>query len=94
MSAISDAIERIDGGQAGLARELGLTPQAVSQWVNGHRPVPPRHALAIERATGGAVSRYALRPDVFGPEPQVGVDSHPSDSDLDVDRIGPPEEVA
>ncbi len=67
MNTIAIAIERHGAGQAGIARLLGVTPQAVSQWVNGSRPVPPKHALAIEAATG--VSRHELRPDVFGPAP-------------------------
>lgn len=65
MSAITTAIEKQGAGQAGIARLLGVSPQAVSQWVSGVRPVPPRHAIAIEAATG--VSRHDLRPDVFGP---------------------------
>lgn len=65
MSAITTAIEKQGSGQAGIARLLGVSPQAVSQWVSGLRPVPPRHAIAIEAATG--VSRHDLRPDVFGP---------------------------
>lgn len=50
-----------------MARELDVTPQAVSQWVNGHRPVPPRLALRIEELTG--ITRYELRPDIFGDAP-------------------------
>ncbi len=64
MNAIAIAVEKLGAGQAGIARLLGVTPQAVNQWVSGNRPVPPRHVLAIEAATG--VSRHELRPDVFG----------------------------
>ena len=64
MNAIAIAVEKLGAGQAGIARLLGVTPQAVNQWVSGNRPVPPRHVLAIEAATG--VSRHKLRPDVFG----------------------------
>jgi len=64
MTPISRAIQNIEGGQAALARRLAVSPQAVNQWVNGHRPVPPKHAIAIEAATG--VTRHELRPDVFG----------------------------
>lgn len=64
MSPITEAVAAFEGGQVALARFLGVTPQAVSQWVTGKRPVPAKHALAIERATG--VSSVALRPDVFG----------------------------
>lgn len=65
MNAIATVVEKLGAGQAGVARLLGVTPQAVNQWVSGNRPVPPRHVLAIEAATG--VSRHLLRPDVFGP---------------------------
>lgn len=65
MDPISLAISRVTGGQKALADRLEISPQAVNQWVKGLRPVPPRHALAIEAATG--VSRHDLRPDVFGP---------------------------
>lgn len=65
MNSIATAVEKLGAGQAGIARLLGVTPQAVNQWVSGNRPVPPRHVLAIEAATG--VSRHELRPDVFGP---------------------------
>jgi DNA-binding transcriptional regulator YdaS (Cro superfamily) len=56
------------GGASALARaldELGerITSQAVSQW----RVVPPEKVLKVEKITG--VSRYELRPDVFGEQP-------------------------
>jgi DNA-binding transcriptional regulator YdaS (Cro superfamily) len=65
MSAIERAIEVV-GGQAKLAVELGISPQAVSQWVKGRRPIPPGKCIAIEKASGGRVTRNDLRPDVFG----------------------------
>lgn len=64
MSAITAAIDVCRGRQADLARKLGVSPQAVNQWVKGRRPVPVRLALVIERETG--ISRHDLRPDVFG----------------------------
>lgn len=67
-SNIEAAISHV-GTAAALASTLGVTPQAVSQWRSGARPVPPRLALAIESATGGAVTRYELRRDIFGPDP-------------------------
>lgn len=73
MRAIERAVQVV-GGQAALAREITaraakITPQAVHQWATGERPVPAHHCLAIETATAGAVTRYELRPDVFGPAP-------------------------
>jgi len=67
MSAITAAIDALQARQADLARKLGVSPQAVNQWVKGRRPVPVRLALVIERETG--ISRHALRPDVFGAAP-------------------------
>ena len=51
------------GGQALLAQRLGVTAAAVNHWVKGLRPVPIQHCAAIERATGGVVTRQDLRPD-------------------------------
>jgi DNA-binding transcriptional regulator YdaS (Cro superfamily) len=48
------------GGQAELARLLGVTAQAVSQWDDG---VPPLRVLEVERVSG--VSRHELRPDLY-----------------------------
>lgn len=56
-------------GQAPLARALDVTPGMVWQWKEGMRKVPADRVLAIETATGGQVTRYELRPDVFGPAP-------------------------
>lgn len=67
MNAIARVVQEVDGGQAGLARALDVTPQFVSQWVTGRRPVPPKTAIAIEARFG--VSRHELRPDIFGPPP-------------------------
>lgn len=51
------------GGQAQLARDLGVTAGAVNHWVTGARPVPIQHCVAIERLSKGAVTRRDLRPD-------------------------------
>jgi DNA-binding transcriptional regulator YdaS (Cro superfamily) len=57
-------------GQAALARAIKVQSQVVWQWADGRRPVPAHHCLAIEAACGGAVTRYDLRPDVFGAPPK------------------------
>lgn len=54
---------RIQGGNAALARALGVKPPTVQQWVKGERPVPPNRCVAIERLTQGGVTRKELRPD-------------------------------
>lgn len=69
MSAITRAIDLV-GGQAALAKLCEVTPQAVHQWAHDVRPVPPKHALTIQRATAGAVTAAELRPDlaeIFAP---------------------------
>ena len=52
------------GGQAALARALGITAPTVNQWIKDQRPVPADRCPAIERITGGAVRCEQLRPDV------------------------------
>ncbi len=59
---LKTAIMRIGGAKA-LADQLGISRQAIEQW----RRVPPERVLDVERITG--VSRYALRPDIYGPPP-------------------------
>ena len=63
-SALHRAIE-LAGSAAALARRIGITPQAIYQWDR----VPAERVLAIEAATGAAVSRCDLRPDLYPREP-------------------------
>lgn len=62
MNVTRIAVERA-GGCPRVAQELGLTRQAVAKWDK----VPGRHALVLERLSG--VSRYILRPDIYGSDP-------------------------
>ena len=55
------------GSQVALAQACGVKQQHVWRWLNRCKCLPAERALDIERATGGAVTRYHLRPDVFGP---------------------------
>jgi DNA-binding transcriptional regulator YdaS (Cro superfamily) len=53
------------GGQSALARALGVSPQAVQQWVFAGR-VSHKKVIDVEKASG--VSRFELRPDLYPPE--------------------------
>lgn len=63
--AIQTAVAVV-GNQRILADRLKVNPTLVSQWVTGRRPVAAKQCIAIERATDSKVTRYQLRPDVFG----------------------------
>lgn len=65
MSPIERAVA-VAGGQTSLANAIGVSPSFVNQWMAGARPIPATRCLAIEKATGGEVTRCELRPDVFG----------------------------
>ncbi|WP_072014102.1 helix-turn-helix domain-containing protein [Pectobacterium odoriferum] len=74
-TAIKEAC-RVAGGQAALARFLGLSPPTINQWVMGVRPIPASQCPSIEKITEGAVTCEALRPDVDwaylrGAEPKI-----------------------
>ncbi len=60
---IEQAVEHA-GGQQALAEKVGVRYQAVQKWIRAKR-VPAERVLAIEEATGGAVSRHDLRPDIY-----------------------------
>lgn len=49
------------GGGAALAKELGITREAVYQWPE----CPVRRVLDVERISG--VPRHELRPDIYPP---------------------------
>lgn len=47
---------------ASLAAKVGVSQAFVSHWRTGFRPVPIERCVAVERATGGLVTRKDLRP--------------------------------
>jgi DNA-binding transcriptional regulator YdaS (Cro superfamily) len=67
-TAIEKAV-RLLGGQTETARRLGIKQQLVWYWVNKSGKCSPTHAVGIEKLTDGLVTRYDLRPDVFGQNP-------------------------
>jgi DNA-binding transcriptional regulator YdaS (Cro superfamily) len=50
------------GAAVAVARAMVVHPVMVSQWANGSKPVPVDRAAALERATGGKVRRWDVRP--------------------------------
>lgn len=67
MNPILKAIDACDT-QGELASRVGVSQGFISQLARGARPIPPALCRRIEEATGGAVTRQELRPDVFGSE--------------------------
>jgi len=66
MKPLEQAIET-SGGLSDFARKVGVSPQVVCNWKARGR-VPAERVLDVESATG--VTRYELRPDIFGPAPK------------------------
>lgn len=56
----------VRGAKAEMATYLGITPTWMSLLISNRRQASPVLALKIEDATKGLVSRYELRPDIFG----------------------------
>lgn len=69
-SALEKAIEVV-GSQAELARRIGKKQAHIWNWLNRDKDVPAEVVASIEDATGGAVTRHDLRPDIFGPAPKA-----------------------
>ncbi|MFL1405399.1 YdaS family helix-turn-helix protein [Marinobacter sp. M1N3S26] len=55
-----------------IAEICGVSPQSLNCWTR----IPAEYVRRLEHASGGSVTRYEMRPDVFGPGPD-------DDSDLD-----------
>ena len=57
--------------QKEAAKLLNMSQPGIHKWLSGKCQPSPKAAVAIERATQGKVTRYELRPDVFGPAPDA-----------------------
>ena len=78
--SLSNAVH-IAGGQVKLAAKIKhwhaqqgntikISQAHVWNWLNSDSLMPPaEHCRAIEEITNGSISRYDLRPDVFGLRP-------------------------
>jgi DNA-binding transcriptional regulator YdaS (Cro superfamily) len=71
--ALERAIAKM-GSLAQMARLCGVSATAVWKWVQDKKPLPPKHVLRVEAATG--ISRHDLRPDIYprdlAPAPDAG----------------------
>mgnify|MGYP004417304365 CR=1 FL=1 len=61
-----DEAARVQGSLKAVAKRLRISPQAIAMW---NDPGPPaKHVLALEEMSG--VSRYEIRPDLYGAPPR------------------------
>ena len=67
MVALAKAV-RLLGSQVKTGRAIGVSPQAVSEVMRRGRRVPAEWCLKLEKATAGAVTAHALRPDLYPKE--------------------------
>jgi DNA-binding transcriptional regulator YdaS (Cro superfamily) len=68
IGALRQAIRHHLKSQVATAHAVGVSPQAVSEILRRGKRVPAEWCLALEQATGRAVTRHDLRPDLY-PEP-------------------------
>ena len=74
LEALKAAVDLV-GSQSALARLIGgkVKQAHVWNWLNMQKRVPAEHVLAIEQAVAKKISRYELRPDIYGTEPPLPV---------------------
>lgn len=63
-SALARAIDEFPTQDA-FAEALGIKSPSVSEWKK-RKCVPANRCADIERITNGSVTRFDLRPDIFG----------------------------
>lgn len=69
IEALQRAID-LAGGQRALAAKIGKQQGHIAKWLHRDKKVPAELCISIERAVDGEVTRYDLRPDVFGDHPR------------------------
>jgi len=62
MSAISKAVKLI-GGQSKLAKIVGTTQTAISNWVNRHQQTPAKYIRTVSELTNNEVTVEQLLAD-------------------------------
>lgn len=63
MNAITQAIQGA-GGPAKVARECGVSVQAVCFWRDGQRSLPAEHSITLEKMNEGRIRCEQMLPDV------------------------------
>ena len=58
----------IKGSQPKLAKAIGCSQSKISWLLCVAKQIDAEDALAVDRATGGAVSKSQLRPDLWAPD--------------------------
>ena len=73
---------RIIGGQHKCASIFGVHQSTIAQWV-ARKSVPARHCRRIEFLTDGRVTRYQMRPEIFGTSADdTSLDGHGQPPDM------------
>lgn len=68
LAPLEGAVE-LAGSQEKLGDICGVSQPTIWYWLNVLKKTPAEQAPKIETALGGQVTRYQLRPDVFGEAP-------------------------
>ncbi len=64
-----EVVAHIDGGQAALAKIIGIKQPSVSYRVKREIPLSVEEAILIEASKHTNLTRHQICPDIFGPEP-------------------------
>ena len=65
------AIKTLDLSETQFANACGISQGMVNQMVSGKKKPGWETSIKIEKATKGVVTRYELRPDIFGTQAQT-----------------------
>lgn len=68
-TALQKAIKQLDG-QLNFAKAIGVKQPTVSYWLKTGR-ITADYVLRAEDATSGKITRYDLRPDIYGSSESV-----------------------
>ncbi|WP_041522971.1 YdaS family helix-turn-helix protein [Gilvimarinus agarilyticus] len=72
--SITKQVVELLGGQVAVAEITGVKQQTVGYWVNKSGKIPAEYVRPIEaelRKRGATITRYEIRPDVYGPRSEV-----------------------